>query len=509
MRFAALQPMNIAALHIGPPPDPPLPPPTPSTRGSRSRQWLRTIGYAGIETAGRLRQAEIGLMSDGTLAARVPLSGGRGHRVYDEASMGLLGSASPSDYPRVAQRVRELIRHGAISEPIITPTAPLGWDARSAALTTASVMAGIRQRMMPGTGHWLQAFARGSELRAAYQGFIRAQAHLDDAVKQHSLYPNAPQQGARLAQATNEAVLATAHFLRAGGEPFERAARREVRQLADLARQLSLVGATAALGPLGGILQALGSRAFDLLTPGPRMYSSTGVNDVTLILTVLGAMKAGDVTHHWAQGAGAGPGVRIALGTLLHFLSDTVTETSGRVAQGLLDGETGPELWHHARAAFTGSGLASLVSSLTVEVLEHRTRIPKAQLVAWSESLERVFSRLGVYVATNQADTRATARAPGRPTSGTGPAANITVFDLLRIEANQQAPLYQRQQVPGLDFVRKVQSAAVRLGTPEALPASGVLESPHDVAVAMWAVLASKPTDAEKAAFLRHLLEGP
>lgn len=506
--YAVQQPMNDDAVIPYPPPVPNILPFTSSMRVGSDRQWLRTVGYAGIESAGKVRQAEIGIMSDGTLAARVPAPSGRGHWIYDDKRLTLEGKATPGNYEMVAQRVRELIRHGAISNPIVSDVASRGFDALSGARITAQVMQSIRKKMMPGTGLWLQAFQRSSGLDVAHQRFVKAQTSLDEALKQYGVYPDAPRARVKLDQAFTEAVLATAGYLKAGGESFQHSARREVQQLSDLVRQLTLVAATALLGPKGGILQALGTRAFDRLTPGPRMYSSTGVDDLTTMMTVLAAIKAGDLAHFLAEGARVGTAGRTAIGTLLHFLADSVTETGGRVVQGLLNGETAPELWRNARAAFTGSGLASVVSSLTVQLLEERTKIPKAQLVAWAESLERVFGRLGVHVSTNQADIRPEG-ATGGQAPGSGPSAkNITVFDLLRIEASQRAPMYDDKQVPGLDFLRKVQSAAVGLDIPGVLPASGVLESAQDVAIAIWAVLESKKTDAEKQAFMNRLLEG-
>jgi hypothetical protein len=492
-------------------------------------RWSKTVGYAGVEHQGTLLQAEIGEMSDGRYAARVRLAGGR-FRIYDADTM-KLSAAQARDFKAVQARVRQLIHPStrAISQPMVTvlhPTATPKWDLLDASATMRSVMDRIRSKMMPGTGLWLRTFDR-STLSTAFERFAKAQTGLRQAIHQQKRAPNTPQVRDKLEAATIEAVLATNQYIRAGGIGFEQAARREVTELADLVRALSIVVGTAAGGPLLGGSVATGTRVFDITTPGPRMYRSSGVADVANILFTAGAMRAGEWAHKLAGGVGPRiapwigklpPKIQvplthkltkatgtISLATVLHLLSDTVAETGGRVAQDTLDGRSKTEIQRNARAAFLGSGLMSLFSSVTVEILEHTTKIPAGTLVAWSESLERLLTKLGVYVSVAQNNRKQPEAAKARAAVNGG-SSNMTLFDLLYLEAKHRAPLFG--DVPGLQFLRKLQSAAVRVqdaGKGQALPPTGVLSNQQDVTLALWTVLGSMKTDAEKKRFMTHI----
>ena len=462
--------------------------------------WLKTIGYAGIEHQGVLRQAEIGLLTDGTCAARTPVAGARGkYRVYTAEDMRLTPRQA-RNVSIVAARVRVLIepRTAAITLPISGPTkmAPTsGWNAWQAGLVTQKAMHDLRSAMMPGTGLWLKTFDRS--LSESYERFVAAQRNLDSMIAEEQRQPKTARPSTDFALATEQAILATGRYLRAGGREFQSAARDEVGQLANVSRDMSVSAGTALGGPVAGLTIAGLTRYQDIAQPGPRIYTTSGLEDAISILSTTGALKAGDAAEALSHGKKA----QIAWDIALHWAADVVPEAAGQAFKSWLKQKPLDKIKSDSLSAGAAATGPSLVNSVVTAVMDKVYKIDRSRTLALGEAIEKLFTRGLVTYAVGKDGNR-------RPTAPPGlrPPGDLSLFDLLYIEAKHNAPLYG--SVPGMDFLRRLQSAAVRsVGASKVLQPDGVLRNEGDVALALMVVMGEKKTLAERQAFSRYLTQ--
>lgn len=428
----------------------------------------------------------------------------------------LAGGSTPAKHAQATEETRSIE---------LFVTAPPYEDATAAKAKAAlKLIDAVTGRLMPGSALVDRALAGGGETPRSILDQRRKE--LGNALSESS----ADRDDEGLAAVTTKALEAFESF-HPGGVARDGRALAATRGMADFVRDSSVTAATALLGPMGGALQATGTRLFDRLMPGDRVYESNTVADLANIASTHGAIKAAGWAHQLepsivkrigpliarmpeaAQNVFASKFAKTAgemtLDATLHLLSDTIAETGGRVAQDALDGRGGGEIARNARDAAFGAGGASLTSTLAVEVLDRKGVLPREQLVMIAETLERVSAKMGVRMAVGGDDAgdvapdvsgRSGDATPSRPE-------NFDAAYFLRQEMLHGVDL--GDDIPGLRELRLIHNHATlaERSNPAAgriLPEGGYMKSEADVATTL-ALLLERMNPEAAAKFVEKL----